>query len=85
MTPEEKIIRLTRLCNWKAVSIEAGLGVQYVFNIVHGLHRLGARPAVALARVLGVDIGWLMDDRKAWPPVRFEDDDKTSPPQKTAA
>lgn len=41
----------------------------------------GSDVAVRLARALGVDIGWLIDDRRDWPPVRVEE---PVPPTPTA-
>lgn len=32
----------------------------------------GADVALKLARALGVDPGWLVDDSRGWPPVRVE-------------
>ena len=85
MTTRQKLERLTKLHNKKATSVAAGLGKQYLFNVLHGLHSLGAKPAVALARVLGVDAGWLLDDARGWPPVRVESEFEKSPPDKRAA
>jgi len=42
----------------------------------------GADVAAKLARALGVDPGWLIDDARGWPPVRTE---TPAPPQPLAA
>jgi hypothetical protein len=75
MTIYEKLERLTRFSNKKALAEAAGLGPSALHNI---LARKGGcittKTATALARVLGIDAGWLVDDRKPWPPVRDEHD-----------
>jgi hypothetical protein len=89
MRAREKLERLTRLHNKSATSLAAGLGHQYLFNVLSGIHNLGARPAVALAKVLEVDPGWLLDDSRGWPPLRIEagtdDRDRPHDPEPIAA
>ena len=40
----------------------------------------GADVALKLARALGVDPGWLVDDSRGWPPVRVESSAPPAPP-----
>jgi plasmid maintenance system antidote protein VapI len=73
MTIHEKLERLTRLMNRKAVCEAAAIGPMTLGNILHRKSSVMAPTALALARVLGVDPGWLIDDSKGWPPVRVEE------------
>jgi transcriptional regulator with XRE-family HTH domain len=73
MKPHEKLERLTRLMKQKQVSQAAGLGVTTLTNILRRKSSLAWKTAVSIARVLGVDPAWLMDESKGWPPVRVEE------------
>jgi len=44
-----------------------------------------AETARRLARVLGVDIGWMMDSEQEWPPVLCKNPILPPPPNQTAA
>jgi hypothetical protein len=44
----------------------------------------GADVAVKLARALGVEPGWLVDDTRGWPPVRVESPAPPAPPVREA-
>jgi transcriptional regulator with XRE-family HTH domain len=44
----------------------------------------GADVAAKLARALGVDPGWLIDDLRGWPPARVETSAPTIPQPKAA-
>lgn len=72
MTIHDKIERLTRFASKGAISRAAGLGYTTLNAIVARKSAVTTKTAIALARVLGVDAGWLMDDAKGWPPVRTE-------------
>lgn len=72
MTFHDKLRRLVQDMNKSAVARRAGISPQAIDSYV----RLGNVPlidsAVRLARALGVDIAWLIDDERDWPPVRVE-------------
>jgi len=72
MTIHEKIERLTQLSNRSAVSKAAGLGSSSLTTMLYRKSDVAASSAASLARVLGVDPGWLIDDTREWPPVRVE-------------
>jgi hypothetical protein len=74
MTIHEKIDRLTKLANRRAVSKAAGLGSSTLGTILRRKAGITTTTATALARVLGIEVGWLVDDSQGWPPVRKEAD-----------
>jgi hypothetical protein len=88
MTLHQKLERLTRFCSKRAVSVAAGLGPQYLYNALAEKNEISARSAFALARVLRVDVTWLLDPDQSWPPVRIESADDREPapcPRRNAA
>jgi len=72
MQTHEKLERLTKFMNRTAVCNAAGLSPATLINAIDRRSSIRGSTAVALARVLGVDAGWLLDDSKGWPPVRVE-------------
>jgi transcriptional regulator with XRE-family HTH domain len=72
MTIREKLARLTELANKGAVSRRAGLDRSTLWRILQGKSTPRVEALVALAKVLGVDPGWLVDPSRGWPPVRTE-------------
>jgi transcriptional regulator with XRE-family HTH domain len=70
MTTAEKLKRLTRLHCMTKVSREAGISRQFLHRIIRRNTNISAATAVALARALEVDAGWLIDTTRGWPPVR---------------
>lgn len=72
MTFAEKLIRLTECSNCSAIARKAGIGASKLWNYMHLGQMPNSATAVRLARALGVDCGWLIDDSKSWPPVRVE-------------
>jgi transcriptional regulator with XRE-family HTH domain len=71
MKMSEKLARLMRHMNLSKVARASG-----VSRPVIDKYLTGARPrsdlALSLARTLGVDPAWLIDDAQAWPPKRVE-------------
>ena len=66
----EKIERLTRVMRRNQLCREAGLPVTTISELTTGrTTSITTVKAVALARALGVDIGWFVDDSRDWPPV----------------
>ncbi|HUO10084.1 MAG TPA: helix-turn-helix transcriptional regulator [Phycisphaerae bacterium] len=72
MTVYEKLKRLTEFCNKSAISKAAGLSSSTLGSILANKPSITIPTAAALARVLRVDVAWLIDDSKGWPPVRVE-------------
>lgn len=72
MTIHEKLTRLTRFGSKSAICKEAGLGITTLTNLLARKSNVTIGTAMALARVLQVDAGWLMNDGAPWPPVRVE-------------
>jgi hypothetical protein len=72
MTIHEKIERLTEFSSKSAVSSAAHLGPNFVGAVLRRRSAITTKAAVAIANVLEVDPGWLVDDSKGWPPVRIE-------------
>ncbi len=70
MTTHKKLVRLTRFSNLAAVSKAAGLGRATLGRILRGESDISISTAISLAKVLDVDIGWLLDPSKKWPPAR---------------
>ena len=66
----EKLSRLTAKLQRAAVSREAGLSATYLNATLYRKSGISIKAAIALAKVLGVEAGWLMDDTQDWPPVR---------------
>jgi len=69
MTIHEKLDRLTQLMNRCKVSRVAGFKPQYLHVILKRHQVVTTSAAVAFARVLSVDLAWLVDDARDWPPV----------------
>lgn len=73
MTIHEKLERLTTFCKKTSISRAAGLGAGTLDAILRRRTQVTSKTGIALARVLSVDAGWLLDDAKRWPPVRAEE------------
>jgi len=80
MTIQEKLKRLTRLSNKSAVAKDAGISPVTFCEIMHGKSGMRFSTVKALARSLGVSVGWLADDGQGWPPVRIDSDASIQPP-----
>jgi transcriptional regulator with XRE-family HTH domain len=70
MSVAEKIKRLTRIHNLSAIAREAGVSHQTMQGIITGRCDPRRGTVTAIARVLEVDAGWLMDDGRGWPPMK---------------
>jgi DNA-binding XRE family transcriptional regulator len=68
----EKLWRLTKLTNKQAVAREAGIHGNTLVSILSGKRNPSLPTARALARTLGVDLGWLVDDSRGFPAVYVE-------------
>ncbi len=71
MTLQSKLARLMALYRKRAVAEAAGVSAMTLSNVLSGKHQPTVKTVFGLARVLGVDPGWLLDDAKGWPPVRI--------------
>ncbi len=78
MTIHEKLDRLTRLHSRQAVSKAAGLYKGALTAILSRKSPISTQAAVGLARAMSVDVAWLIDDSKGWPPVRIEEPEACS-------
>jgi DNA-binding phage protein len=69
MTLREKLERLTEFSNRKRICKAAGLSS----NVLYGIIVEGKDPCLgtiaAIAKVLGIELSWLVDERASWPPV----------------
>jgi transcriptional regulator with XRE-family HTH domain len=72
MTFHEKLQRLTEDMHKTKVSRRAGLSPTAISVYIDKKYTPGIGIAVRIARALGVDPGWLIDDAREWPPVRME-------------
>lgn len=66
MTIPEKLRRLMKTSNKSAVARSAGLTPNTIFFILSGKFEPSISSARALAGVLGVQLGWLLDDSQGW-------------------
>ena len=73
MTIHEKLSRLTKMCHKAAVATRAGLSPATLSSILTRKAGVSITSARSLARVLCVDVGWLIDDSRGWPPVRTDE------------
>jgi transcriptional regulator with XRE-family HTH domain len=64
----EKLRRLTLDHNRAAVCRRAGLSENSIHRILARKQTPRADVAARIARALGVDPGWLIDDNRGWPP-----------------
>jgi transcriptional regulator with XRE-family HTH domain len=71
MTIPQKLERLLADMNRSAVARRAGVAVGVLWKITALKRTPRADVAARLARALGVDAGWLIDDTRGWPPVRI--------------
>ena len=85
MTILEKLRRLTEDMHKSRVAKRAGLPATALSNYLNRGSIPSACIAARLARALGVDPGWLIDDTRGWPPVRIEQVDKSRRAQAAAA
>jgi transcriptional regulator with XRE-family HTH domain len=74
MTFHEKLERLTEDRKKTVVSRRAGLPDSAVSNYITKLQEPPITIAVRLARVLQVELEWLVDDEREWPPVWRRDE-----------
>lgn len=75
MTIHEKLRRLARNMKLASISREAGLAVSYLHNTLKDNRLPSVDSAARIARTLGVDPGWLIDDTRGWPPTRTEENE----------
>lgn len=80
MTFREKLARLTDDRKKNKIAARAGMSPAAFYDLLHKNHTPRAATALRVARALGVDLDWLIDDSQDWPPVG-----KTSQPQALAA
>jgi hypothetical protein len=70
MTIHEKLHGLLKFSNRKAVCKAAGVSYSSLSSSLMRKSAISSSTATALANVLGVDVGWLVDDSREWPAVR---------------
>ena len=70
MTFHEKLKRLTEDRKCSVLCRRIGLPPYTIANYLCKKQTPSAPIALRLARVLGVDLAWLVDDEQGWPPVR---------------
>ena len=73
MTVNEKLNRLASMMSPTKLAKASGLKMTTVFNYISGKSVPSAQNVLPIARALGVDVHWLLDDRAGWPPVYAED------------
>lgn len=73
MTIPEKLKRLAGMMSPTKLSRRTGLGLTSVHSYINGRSIPRADSALALARGLGVDVQWLLDDSRGWPPVWIDE------------
>ena len=64
-----KIARLLMDKNLAAVGRRAGVSQATMWKLRYRKRVPGIDTAAKLARALGIDVGWLVDDAAGWPPV----------------
>lgn len=70
MTFSQKLSRLLRVHRAEAVSRASGISVPQLSCLRRGINAPLMKTANSLAKTFGIDVGWLIDDAKSWPPVR---------------
>ena len=70
MTFAEKLKRLTEDRRQTVLCKRAGLPSTTIANYLSKQQTPRSDRALALAKVLGVSLDWLVDDKQEWPPVR---------------
>jgi transcriptional regulator with XRE-family HTH domain len=74
-----KLRSLLKNMNKSAVCKSVNLSVATLEGIIGERRSIpNANTALKLARALGVDPGWLIDDSKGWPPVRVEKNEEAA-------
>lgn len=81
MTIAEKLKRFSQTHNMSAIARATGVSRTCIGQICKG-SQPRASVAVRLARALGVDVAWLIDDTAEWPPVRNEAAEPPTPDRK---
>ena len=66
----EKLRRLTEDRRKTVISKRAGLPRLFISNSISKGQTPRSDNALALARVFGISVEWLIDDKQEWPPVR---------------
>jgi len=66
VTVVQKLRRLLKTHQKKAVAHAAGISPQSLFLVLAGKSSISLRTAKPLAAVLGVGVGWLVDDTQSW-------------------
>ena len=69
VTIHQKLERLTRHRNLSAISREIGRFPTYLSSTLNHKSGVSIKTAAALAKHLGVEAGWLIDDEQGWPAV----------------
>lgn len=72
MLLHEKLRRLIKPYKRTVICRVAGITFATLRSLVDGAQQPTLETARKLADTLGVELGWLVDDSKGWPPVRQE-------------
>ncbi|HZK80617.1 MAG TPA: helix-turn-helix transcriptional regulator [Humisphaera sp.] len=70
MTFAEKLAKLTEDKRKNVVAERAKIAPRAISDYLSKGTQPGAETALRLARVLRVDVDWLIDEEQDWPPVR---------------
>jgi transcriptional regulator with XRE-family HTH domain len=80
----EKLKKLLRRYKRKVIAAEAGIHQTTLNALIRGNNPPSMNTASRLAEVLGVSVGWLIDDSMPWPPLRSASPDADSNETQTA-
>lgn len=78
MTFNEKLRRLTEDKKKTVLSIRCGLPRTAISDYCAKRCKPSCVTVLAISRVLGVDLEWLIDERQEWPPKHREPSDTTA-------
>jgi transcriptional regulator with XRE-family HTH domain len=81
----QKLRRLLTPYKRTVVAKAAGVTPQTLRNVLAGHKSPTLHTLRGVAHVLGVDLGWLIDDAREWPPVRVQPATDRKPVEETAA
>jgi len=72
VTLEQKLTRLMRPYRIKVIAKLAGISAHTIRNVLRRKNDPSLDTLNGLANALGVEVGWLVDESKGWPPPRVQ-------------